>query len=86
MKEVLQKLKLPVIVAPMFRVSGPELVIASCKNGLIGSFPAKNPRTIEQLIDWLNVINDELKDDPNAAPYAVNLIMRSDRLDEEIEA
>ena len=82
---ILKNLSLPVVAAPMFRVSGPELVISSCKSGVIGSFPAKNPRTIEELDMWLSKITSELEKEPEAAPYAVNLIARSDRLEEEIE-
>lgn len=52
--------RLPVIVAPMFLVSGPELVIASCKAGLTGSFPTQNARTLEDLRQWLDTIRDEL--------------------------
>ena len=54
--EILNNLRLPVIVAPMFLVSGPELVIASCKSGLIGSFPGPNARTIEELESWMSQI------------------------------
>lgn len=52
--------RLPVVVAPMFLVSGPELVIASCKAGLTGSFPAQNARTLENLRQWLDTIREEL--------------------------
>jgi nitronate monooxygenase len=52
--------RLPVIVAPMFLVSGPELVIASCKAGLTGSFPTQNTRTLEDLRQWLDTIRDQL--------------------------
>lgn len=51
---------LPVIVAPMFIVSGPELVIASCKAGLTGSFPTQNARTLDDLRQWLDTIREEL--------------------------
>ena len=47
-----KRLKLPAIVAPMFLVSGPESVIQSCKEGLMGSFPGPNARTIEDLRSW----------------------------------
>jgi nitronate monooxygenase len=52
--------RLPVIVAPMFLVSGPELVIASCKAGLTGTFPTQNARTLDDLKGWLDTIRDEL--------------------------
>lgn len=63
-------LKLPAIAAPMFLVSGPELVIATCNAGVIGSFPAVNARTAEDFAQWMKKIDDETGDD--AAPYAVN--------------
>ena len=55
-----QHLKLPVIVAPMFLVSTPKLLLESCKAGLIGSLPTQNARTTAQLRDWFNEIRDEL--------------------------
>lgn len=74
---------LPVIVAPMFLISGPKMVIACCRAGLIGSFPSINARTPEQLEDWLIDIETNLAHTGEAppgaqpAPYAVNLIMHS---------
>ena len=68
-------LRLPVIQAPMFLLSGPEMVIASCRAGIIGSFPSPNARTIETLDQWLTIITDELADSPQAAPWALNLVM-----------
>ena len=50
--KILQNLELPVIAAPMFIVSGPELVIAQCKAGIVGSFPALNARPADQLEKW----------------------------------
>lgn len=70
-----QNLRLPVICAPMFIVSNPDLVIAQCKSGVIGSFPALNARPQEVLDDWLRRIKEELADDPAAAPFAVNQII-----------
>ena len=86
-------LVLPVITAPMFLVSGPELVIAACKSGVVGSFPAPNARDIDQLDGWLQQITEELetykKENPDitVAPFAVNLIvhMMNGRLDQELE-
>ena len=70
----LQKgLKLPVIAAPMFLVSGPELVIASCKAGVIGTFPALNQRTTEGYSEWLDQIKAALG--PEDAAYGVNIIV-----------
>ncbi|PWA05789.1 hypothetical protein DCC39_17830 [Pueribacillus theae] len=81
----IENLYLPVIVAPMFRVSGPELVIAACRSGVIGSFPAINPRTSEELDHWLSQITHELVGIPEAAPYAVNLVIRDERLSEDLD-
>jgi len=79
-------LALPAIVAPMFLVSGPDLVINACKAGMIGAFPFPNCRTIDVLDEWLARIDVEVGSDPNAAPYAVNLTTHStyDRLTDEI--
>lgn len=83
----LQKgLALPVICAPMFIVSNPELVIAQCKGGVIGSFPALNARPKEALDEWLTRIKAALVDDPNAAPFAVNQIIHqsNERLEHDM--
>ena len=83
----LQKgLALPVICAPMFIVSNPELVIAQCKGGTIGSFPALNARPKEELDVWLKVIKSALADDPHAAPFAVNQIIHqsNERLEHDM--
>lgn len=80
------KLALPVIGAPMFIVSNPELVIAQCKSGVIGSFPALNARPKEQLDAWLTRIKTALADDPQAAPFAVNQIIHqsNERLEHDM--
>ncbi len=82
-----RNLKLPVICAPMFIVSNPDLVIAQCKGGLIGSFPALNARPKELLDEWLTRIKMELAADPNAAPFAVNQIIHqsNERLDHDMD-
>ena len=83
----LQKgLTLPVICAPMFIVSNPDLVIAQCKSGVIGSFPALNARPKEALDEWLTRIKAELAGDPNAAAFAVNQIIHpsNDRLQHDM--
>lgn len=67
------RLRMPVVAAPMFLVSGPELVVESCRAGVLGSFPALNQRTTEGLREWLRQIDGELTDAD--APYAVNLIV-----------
>ena len=87
------QLKLPVIAAPMFLVSGPELVKNCCLNGVIGSFPAPNARPIEVLDQWMSQLNEELEEaraaepDRKIAPWAMNMIVHStySRLQEEIE-
>jgi nitronate monooxygenase len=80
-----RRLKLPVIAGPMFLVSGPDLVIASSRAGVIGSFPTLNARTVEILDEWLGRINAALAA-PNVAPYAVNLIVHptNTRLAEDV--
>jgi nitronate monooxygenase len=86
-------LTLPVINAPMFLVSSPEMVIESCKNGIIGTFPLLNARTSELLENWMIRISEELKqiqqEDPSAkiAPWGVNLIVHrtNKRFDEDLE-
>ncbi|WP_077213078.1 NAD(P)H-dependent flavin oxidoreductase [Bacillus dakarensis] len=83
--KTINNLSVPVIVAPMFRVSGPELVVNACRSGVIGSFPAINPRTIDELDQWLSQISSSLADVPDAAPYAVNMVIRSERFSEELE-
>lgn len=72
LEELRRRLRLPVVVAPMFLVSGPELVIAAGRAGLVGSFPSINARSAEELESWLRSIEREL----DGAPYAVNLIVR----------
>lgn len=86
------KLRLPVIGSPLFIVSGPELVIAQCKAGVVGSFPALNARPQSQLDEWLHQITEALaahnRDHPDrpAAPYAVNQIVHktNNRLEEDL--
>lgn len=76
----IKELALPVVAAPMFLISGPELVIECCKNGIVGTFPALNQRTTEGFEDWLVEIETQLKKyeeetGKKAAPYGVNLIV-----------
>ncbi len=88
-----QTLRLPVIAAPMFILSRPELVIAQCLAGVVGSFPALNARPPEQLEDWLDRIGQALdaarKADPArvVAPFAVNQIVHptNSRLEQDME-
>ncbi|MCV0381878.1 MAG: nitronate monooxygenase family protein [Erythrobacter sp.] len=84
------RLRLPVIGSPLFIVSGPELVIAQCKAGIVGSFPALNARPQSQLDEWLHQITEELTahnrahPERPAAPFAVNQIVH--RSNDRIEA
>jgi nitronate monooxygenase len=76
----LSDLKLPVVAAPMFLISGPELVIECCKSGIVGTFPALNQRTTEGFEEWVIQIKNELaeceKETGNKpAPFGVNLIV-----------
>jgi nitronate monooxygenase len=90
---ILSRLRLPVIGSPMFIISGPELVIAQCKAGMVGSFPALNARPQSLLDEWLHRITEELaahnRDNPDrpAAPFAVNQIVHksNDRLEADLE-
>lgn len=84
-------LSIPAVAAPMFIVSGPELVIAQCKAGIVGSFPSLNARPIAMLDEWLHRINEELTSFEKTtgrkpAPYAVNQIVHksNDRLEQDL--
>ena len=87
------KLCMPVIGAPLFLVSGPDLVIAQCKAGIVGSFPALNARPQHVLDEWITRIKKELKQyqdqnpDAKVAPFAVNQICHAsnDRLMQDME-
>ena len=86
------RLRLPVIGAPLFIISNPDLVIAQCKAGIVGSFPSLNARPISQLDEWLDQITSELDSynranpDKPAAPFAVNQIVHrsNGRLQEDL--
>ncbi|MDO8322339.1 MAG: nitronate monooxygenase family protein [Phenylobacterium sp.] len=88
-----ERLRIPVIASPLFIISGPELVIAQCKAGIVGSFPALNARPVSQLDEWLAQITEELADwdrknpDRLSAPFAVNQIVHktNNRLEEDVE-
>ncbi|ALJ13232.1 NAD(P)H-dependent flavin oxidoreductase [Sphingopyxis macrogoltabida] len=89
---IFDRLRLPVIGSPLFIVSGPDLVIAQCKAGIVGSFPALNARPQTLLDEWLHRITEELaawdRDNPDrlSAPFAVNQIVHksNDRLEQDI--
>lgn len=79
-----EALRLPVVAAPMFLISGPDLVVAACDSGVIGSFPAPNCRTSEELGTWMSTIADgvaRVAERPDrthpVAPWAVNLVTHS---------
>ncbi|MDZ4320920.1 MAG: nitronate monooxygenase family protein, partial [Phenylobacterium sp.] len=87
------RLRLPVIASPLFIISNPDLVIAQCKSGIVGSFPALNARPASQLDEWLAQITEELaawdakNPDLPSAPFAVNQIVHktNDRLEHDVE-
>ena len=74
-KDLQDQLRLPIFAAPMFLISGPDLVIAAGKAGIIGAFPAPNARTIEDLQQWLPRIAGELEAAGRAGMWAINLIV-----------
>ncbi len=90
---ILQGLSIPVVCSPMFILSNPDLVIAQCKAGVVGSFPALNARPAHVLEEWLERITRELAEynaqnpDRPAAPFAVNQIVHksNDRLEHDLE-
>ncbi len=89
---ILSRLRLPVIGAPLFIVSCPELVIAQCTSGIVGSFPALNARPAEKLDEWLHEVTealaayDQAHPDTPAAPFAVNQIVHrtNDRFERDM--
>ncbi len=90
---ILQNLRIPVIGSPLFIISNPDLVIAQCKAGVVGSFPSLNARPEAQLDEWLDRITTELAEhdaknpDRPSAPFAVNQIVHktNNRLDHDVE-
>ena len=79
------RLRLPAICAPMFLVTGPDMVISACKSGVLGTFPATNARTEDQLVRWLDQISTSItKAD---APWALNMITHNSygRFDAELD-
>ncbi len=84
------RLSAPIIAAPMFLISGPDLVVECCRNGIVGTFPALNQRTSEGFADWLDEIADRLKGPASGgapAPHGVNLVLHrsNPRLDRDLE-
>lgn len=92
-ESISSRLRLPVMCSPMFIISNPDLVLAQCKAGVVGSFPSLNARPLSQLDEWLHRITEELaewdRDHPDqpAAPFAVNQIVHrsNDRLEKDLE-
>jgi len=86
--EIVAGLRLPVIQAPMFLVSGPAMVIAACRAGIIGSFPTQNVRSDAELEDWFSTIDAATGLRGGCAPYAVNLIVHASysRRDSDLDA
>ena len=88
-----ERLRLPIVAAPLFIISTPDLVIAQCKAGIVGSFPALNARPAAELDRWLERITNELAEydaanpDKPSAPFAVNQIVHgsNDRLQHDVE-
>lgn len=80
-RDQLSSLRMPIFAAPMFLVSSPELVVACCKAGVVGSFPAPNLRTSAELGDWMQTIRDGVAQPAESAwpvaPWAVNLVTHS---------
>lgn len=79
------KLQVPIVAGPMFLISGPDLVTACCKSGIIGSFPTLNARTPAILDEWLGRITEATSSD-DAAPFAANLIVHhtNNRVEEDL--
>lgn len=77
------RLRLPLIAAPMYQVSGPELVIAACKAGVIGAFPTANCKTAEELDTWLTCIESSLS--PQDAPFCPNIIIRHEAMQSQLQ-
>jgi nitronate monooxygenase len=86
-KRLENRLRLPAIVAPLFLASGPDLVVETCRSGLLGTFPALNQRTTEGFEAWLFEIETRLSAIPDAAPFGVNLIVHktNGRLAQDLE-
>jgi len=84
---VLQNLKLPAIGAPLFIISNPDLALAQCRAGIVGSFPALNARPESLLDEWLARMTETLAAEPDAAPFAVNQIVHrsNTRLEHDLE-
>lgn len=78
------RLRAPIVAAPMFLISGPDLVVETCRAGVVGTFPALNQRTSEGYAAWLDEIEQRLS--PDSAPFGVNLVVHrsNPRLERDI--
>jgi nitronate monooxygenase len=91
-EKIAKRLRLPLIAAPMLAVSGPDLAIAACKAGVIGSFPLANARTVEGVDAWLTQVETELARaaeqnmDHPPAPFCPNLIIKRAQMRDELQA
>ena len=90
-QKIARRLKLPLIAAPMLSVSGPDLVIAACKAGVVGSFPVANARSIEGVNSWLTQIETALAESAEQserppAPFCPNLIIKRAEMRAELDA
>ena len=85
--DIFKSLKIPLMAAPMFLVSNPEMVIASAKAGIIGAYPAANARNIEQLDEWMSITKNGITAENENPPWAMNMIVHSsyDRFAQELE-
>src|SRR5262252_6579306 len=81
-QQIARRLVLPLIAAPMLRVSGPDLVVAACSAGVIGALPTKNARSSDELESWL--VDIKARSTADAAPWCPNLIMRDERLRDDL--
>ena len=92
--DIFSRLRIPAVGAPLFIVSNPKLVIAQCKSGIVGSFPALNARPQSQLDEWIHEITEALaehdRDHPDrpSAPFAVNQIVHrsNDRFEADMNS
>ena len=83
LRELLRSLRLPVIAAPMLRVSELALAAAACRAGIVGAFPTVNARTSTRLDEWLDAL-DAVQREDGAAPYCPNLIIKAPTLYEHL--
>jgi nitronate monooxygenase len=86
--DLVRRLRAPIVAAPLFLVSGPDLVVETCRSGLIGTFPALNRRDTGSYCAWLADIGERLDGVPGTAPFGVNLVVHrsNGRLDADLAA